>query len=201
MAVDKEIKLEIRAFYESNTLSYAKVATHFVELGYEDYKKSMENWGRTDVPRWEKNKYADIAEALESLVDESVMDAMHDKAQEMIKNKIKGDHSETVDAEVLDEEDLEAMSAAAVKQLTYKILNKNALTAKMAQNLERAEKKAKKAKTIGVLSTYHNMLTTTYTTVHGKQTNIVLSDPNHEVKSDKELEDMSSEELQDLLEE
>jgi len=201
MAVGDDVKLEIRAFYESHNLSYAKVAAHFEELGYPNYKKSMENWGRSDVPKWKKNRYASIEEALESMVDDTVMDAIHDKAKELIKDKIKKDvGGDGLDVEVLDEDDLDAMSAAAIKELIYKKLNKHALTGMMAQNLERSEKMAKKAKTIGVLATHHNMLTTTYTTIHGKQTNITLTDPNNEVKSDKELDELSTEELQALLE-
>jgi len=202
MAVGDDVKLEIRAYYECHNLSYAKVAEHFEELGYPNYKKSMENWGRNDIPRWQKNKYSSLEEALESMVDDTVMDAIHDKAKEIIKDKIKGDiGDEGLDVEVLEEEDLDAMSAAAIKELIYKKLNKHALTGMMAQNLERSEKMAKKAKTIGVLATHHNMLTTTYTTVHGKQTHVTLTDPSSEVKSTKELDEMSNEELQALLEE
>lgn len=202
MAVSDDLKLEIRAYYESHNLSYAKVAEHFEELGYRNYKKSMENWGRTDIPRWEKNKYASLEEALESMVDDTVLDAMHDKAKEIIKNKIKGDIEDGgLETDVLDEEDLDAMSNAAVKQLIFKRLNKHALSGMMAQNLERSEKMAKKAKTIGVLKTHHDMLTSTYTTIHGKQTHVTLTDPSNEVLSEKEVEDMSTAELQALLEE
>jgi len=198
MAIDTNLKLEIRAYYEANNLSYSKVAQHFEDMGHQNYKKSIEHWGRTDIPKWEKNRYTNIQEAIDNLVDETLIDDIKDKAGVLIKASLSNNLNPEIQ---IDLEDLDKMSQYAVKELIFKTLNKHSLSAMMAQNLKRSETFAKNSKTIGAVKIHHDMLTSTYSTIHGKQTQISLANPTETVINQKELADMTTQELKEMIDE
>ena len=70
MAIDKTLKLEIRAVYESNTLSVAKVLDRFNSCDIS--AKTIESWVLKE--KWIKNKFTDEKIAIEKLIDVEEME-------------------------------------------------------------------------------------------------------------------------------
>ena len=200
MAYDEDIKIKVRAYYECNDLSYPKVTKHFEDLGYEVSVKTVQAWGGNDAQvggKWVKNKYASMGEAVEALLPPEVLESVTDSVKKTIVGAMASEGGgETITPEILDAE-VEAVS----EELIWQTLNKHSLMGKMAKNLMRAEKVAKVSTAIGVHATYHGMLTSAIGTLYGKKVEMVPQDPNNKILSDKELDNMSTEELQRLVEE
>jgi CRISPR/Cas system CSM-associated protein Csm2 small subunit len=187
MAVDPTLKLEIRAVYEANNLSVAKVLDRFPDC--EVSPKTVESW--VSKEQWQKNRFVDEKEAITVLVEDTL--PMED-AKEIIKGKLlnqgQSQHSDL---------DLEEYGKVVARELCYEVLSAKSLQALMGENLLRAKRFADNSKNIGTNATYHNMLTTTVKTLYGEIKHI-----NPKVKqkiyTDEELESMSNEELDQLLE-
>ncbi len=190
MAIDKTLKLEIRAVYESNNLSVAKVLERFDDCDIS--AKTVESWVLKE--KWIKNKFEDEKIAIEKLIDTTL--PLED-AKEVIKATLVDNSHTTISTEQLNE-----YSHLVGKELAFKVLHQNTLQTMMAENLLRSERFAKVAKNIGTVATHHNMLTTTIKTLYGEIKHITTHNSNTNTKAytDEELEAMSSEELDNLLE-
>ena len=183
MAVDPTLKLKIRAVYESNNLSPRKLKeTRFSDVDVSH--KTIESW--VSKEGWKKNRCGDMTEAMDALIDATINEKMMDKAKQMVKSALG------------DDEKPEAYVEEVSSEMARRAITLGALQMKMGENLYRAEFFAKNAKSIGTVQTYHAMLTSTYQTIHGKQTNFKLLDPSEKEYSDEELERMSTEELRQL---
>lgn len=197
MAHDMDTKLKIRAFYECNDMSLAKVHLHFESLGYDVSKKTIENWARDAsqaMGKWVKNKYASKRDAVEAILPPDVLENVEESMREVIIKALMSEGGEVIEPEIIEE------SAGAVsRQLIYDTLSKHSLLGKMTANLNRAEKAAATSTSIGVHATYHQMLTSTIQTVYGKKIEMVPEDPNNKVRSDTELEEMSTADLRALM--
>ena len=188
MAIDKTLKLEIRAVYESNTLSVAKVLDRFNSCDIS--AKTIESWVLKE--KWIKNKFTDEKIAIEKLIDETL--PLED-AKEVIKATLVNNDKSTIPPDQQNE-----YSNLVGRELAFKVLHQNTLQTMMAENLIRSERFAKNAKNIGTVATHHNMLTTTIKTLYGEIKHITTHNSNTKVYTDEELEAMSYEELNNLLE-
>ena len=154
MAIDKTLKLEIRAVYESNNLSVIKVLDRFEHCDIS--AKTIESW--VSKEKWQKKRFDDEKIAIEKLIDDNLP---LKEAKEVIKAKLVQDNTtSTVEQN--------EYSHLVGKELAYKILHQNTLQTMMAENLLRSERFAKSAKNIGTVATQHNMLTTTIKTLYGE---------------------------------
>ena len=200
MAISEDVRIKVRMFYETHSLSAAKVEEHFHSIGYTEVKKkTIESWMQSDKKdgiAWVKNRYASEDEAFESLVDIGVMGQVEGKGKEILRAHLLKEHGEVLDAEVID-----SMAEAGSKEMAYRALNKQALGVKLAENLNRAEDIVKKTPSMGNVATYHGMLIQTHQTVHGKTTNIGLQNPGHHSMSDEDIKKLSTEELKQIMEE
>ena len=198
MAHDQDLKIKARAFYECNELSIAKVAGHFDALGYGNIKKTMESWAGNDKQeggKWVKGKYTNMRDAVEALLPPAVLEDVTESMKETIIKSLMDEGVGALDVDVI-----EAKAEAVSKELIFQTLNKHNLLGMMTENLQRAENSAKVSTSIGVHATFHSMLTSTIQTVYGKKVEMVPVDPNNQIMSDKEMETLSNEELQALLE-
>jgi CRISPR/Cas system CSM-associated protein Csm2 small subunit len=185
MAVDQTLKLEIRAVYESNKLSVAKTLDRFPNC--EVSPKTVESW--ISKEKWEKQRFSDEKEAVAKLLDETLP---IEQAKEILKDKILEKKEETSNM------DLEEYGQIVAKELCYEVLSAKSLQALMGENLLRAKRFADNSRNIGTNATYHNMLTTTVKTLYGEIKHINPS-AKTKIYSDEELESMSNEELDQLL--
>ncbi len=187
MAVDQTLKLEIRAVYESNNLSVAKVLERFPNC--EVSPKTVESWIKKE--NWQKNRFANEKEAITVLVDDTLP---IEDAKEIIKGKLL-----TAEQQSYTDQDLDQYGKIVAKELCYEVLSAKTLQALMGENLLRAKRFVDNSKNIGTNATYHNMLTTTVKTLYGeiKHINPKVSG---KIYTDEELEAMSNEELDNLLE-
>jgi hypothetical protein len=188
VAIDKTLKLEIRAVYESSTLSVAKVLDRFG--GCDISAKTVESWVLKE--KWIKNKFENEKIAIEKLIDETL--PLED-AKEVIKATLVNNDKNTLPPEQLNE-----YSHLVGKELAFKVLHQNTLQTMLAENILRSEGFAKVAKNIGTVATHHNMLTTTIKTLYGEIKHITTHNSNTKAYTDEELEAMSDEELENLLE-
>lgn len=199
MAIGEDVRIKVRMFYETHSLSAAKVEEHFHTIGFlEVKKKTIEYWMQSDAKAsiaWVKNRYASQDEAFEGLVDIGLMGQVEGKGKEILKAQLLKEHGELLEPEVIEE-----MAEHGAKEMAYRALNKQALGMKLAENLGRAEDLVKKSTTMGNVATYHSMLISTHQTVHGKTTNIGLQNPDSGAMSDDEIKKLSTEELKRIME-
>ena len=165
----------------------AKVAKHFEELGYEISVKTIQAWGASEG--WVKNKYADMATAVEKILPPEVLHNVDEAIKKVIVDGIVNEGG-VVDAEVV-----EASAEAISAELIYKVLSKESILGQMASNLQKAGVIAERSTSIGVKATYHGMLVSAKDAVYGKKVVMTPSDPNHRLSSDEDFEKMSREEL------
>jgi len=191
MAHDKTKKIEIRAYYESHDLSYVRVAEYFVSTGYEVSAKSIEAWGGKE--KWVKNRYSSLAEAIDKLVDDTVIDIIPEEAKTLIKEKIARDSDGTIEPDVI-----EAMAESISIELTWQTLNKRALSKELALNLNNAKFFAQNSRSIQTNAIYHDMLIKTIGALHGKDEKMPLVNPDAEIKLSKPMAEMTMEELNAL---
>ena len=194
MAIDASLKLEIRAVYESNNLSVAKVLERFPSC--EVSAKTVESWVKKE--NWTKNRFKDEKIAISELVESTLP---IEEAKEIVNTKLLSPAKTTQDADSnpsLTDIDFDLYGKVVAKELCYDVLSAKNLQALMGENLLRAKRFVDNSKNIGTNATYHNMLTTTVKTLYGEIKHI---NPNMNKKTytDEELEQMSIEELDRLL--
>ena len=194
MAIDASLKLEIRAVYESNNLSVAKVLERFPSC--EVSAKTVESWVKKE--NWTKNRFKDEKIAISELVESTLP---IEEAKEIVKTKLLSPVKTTQDEDFnpsFTDIDFDLYGKVVAKELCYDVLSAKNLQALMGENLLRAKRFVDNSKNIGTNATYHNMLTTTVKTLYGEIKHI---NPNMNKKTytDEELEQMSIEELDSLL--
>ena len=194
MAIDASLKLEIRAVYESNNLSVAKVLERFPSC--EVSAKTVESWVKKE--NWTKNRFKDEKIAISELVESTLP---IEEAKEIVKTKLLSPAKTTQDEDFnpsFTDIDFDLYGKVVAKELCYDVLSEKNLQALMGENLLRAKRFVDNSKNIGTNATYHNMLTTTVKTLYGEIKHI---NPNMNKKTytDEELEQMSIEELDRLL--
>ena len=194
MAIDMSLKLEIRAVYESNNLSVAKVLERFPLC--EVSAKTVESWVKKE--NWTKNRFKDEKIAISELVESTLP---IEEAKEIVKTKLLSPTTTTQNEEInlsFTDIDFDLYGKVVAKELCYDVLSAKNLQALMGENLLRAKRFVDNSKNIGTNATYHNMLTTTVKTLYGEIKHI---NPNMNKKTytDEELEQMSIEELDRLL--
>ena len=194
MAHDKTKKIEIRAYYESHGLSYQEVAEHFCSTGYQISKKSIENWGAKE--KWKKNRYSSLSTALDSLIDEKVIDLIPSEAKNLVRSKIEQEMGETITPDVI-----EKMSETITQELTYLTLNSRYLTKELALNLLNAKTFATRSGSIQTNAIYHRMLIDTFQAINGKDEAMPLVNPDANTGLDKPIDEYSWEELLELRKE
>lgn len=183
MAVDPTLKLEIRAVYESNNLSVAKVLERFPNC--EVSPKTVESWVTKE--KWKKNRFANEKEAVAVLVEDTLP---IEDAKEIIKGKILTE--EGIDPEVYYTGiNLDEYGKIVAKELCFDVLSAKNLQALMGENLLKAKRFADNSKGIGTNATYHNMLTTTFKTIHGEVKYINPHSSGQKIYTDEELEEMA----------
>lgn len=186
MAKDKTVKLKIRAYYESHDVTYRQLFNHFKE--YDVSQKTMEYWGREE--EWQKAKYQDLAAAVDEIYAGEIVENIESQVDALIKRRALGS--------IKDKNAEDYFANEISKELLFSATNKHFLAKEMVENLNRAKSFAVVSKSIGTNKVYHEMLTSTYATLHGRQTNIGVVNPN--VRDTQTLENMSNEELLELLE-
>jgi hypothetical protein len=200
MAISEDVRIKVRMFYETHSLSAGKVEEHFHSIGYEEVKKkTIEYWMQSDKKAgiaWVKNRYASQDEAFEGLVDIGLMGQVEGKGKEILKAQMLKEHGGALEAEVIED-----MAEQGAKEMAYRALNKRSLGVKLAENLNRAEEIVKKTPSMGNVATYHGMLISTHQTVHGKTTNIGLQNPDSKSMSDDDIKKLSTEQLKEMMEE
>ena len=194
MAIDASLKLEIRAVYESNNLSVAKVLERFPLC--EVSAKTVESWVKKE--NWTKNRFKDEKVAISELIESTL--PLED-AKEIVKTKLLNPITtgqEDNQTPNFTDIDFNLYGKIVAKELCYDVLSAKNLHALMGENLLRAKRFVDNSKNIGTNATYHNMLTTTVKTLYGEIKHI---NPNMNKKTytDEELEQMSIEELDSLL--
>ena len=194
MAIDMSLKLEIRAVYESNNLSVAKVLERFPSC--EVSAKTVESWVKKE--NWTKNRFKDEKIAISELVESTLP---IEEAKEIVKTKLLSPTTTTQNEETnpsFTDIDFDLYGKVVAKELCYDVLSAKNLQALMGENLLRAKRFVDNSKNIGTNATYHNMITTTVKTLYGEIKHI---NPNMNKKTytDEELEQMSIEELDRLL--
>ncbi len=189
MAVDQTLKLEIRAVYESNSLSVKKVLERFPQSDVSP--KTVESWVKKE--KWIKNRFVNEKEAIDKLVEQTLPLA---DAKEVVKAKLVDDK----DGNIMPPEEKDQYAGLVGRELAYKVLHQNQLQVMMAENLVRSERYAVNARNIGTVATHHNLLTTTFKTLYGEIKHITPYNPDAEIYTDEELDDKTIEELDKLLE-
>lgn len=196
MAHDMDTRTKIRAFYECNDLSFAKVFAHFDGMGYDVPKKTMEAWARDETQhggRWVKNRYDNMKTAVEQALPPEILANVEESMREVMVKALMEEGNGVIEPEIV-----EASAEAVSKELIFQTLSKHSLLGKMTKNLGRAEKVAEVSTSIGVHATFHQMLTSTIQTVYGKKIEMVPEDPNNKVLSDEEYENMDPAKLREL---
>lgn len=181
MAIDGTLKYKIRAVYESNKLSPKRI----MEERFSDAEvsvKTVESW--VSKEGWEKNKYADLALALEALLDATLEEKLLNKSKEIIT------------AEVVDTPP-EGLQEEISKEAVRKAITSHSLVHMMGENLLRMEEFAKNSRSMGTNATFQAALIQTYHAIHGKEVRHTFKDINE--VSDDDLENMSEEELKQLI--
>jgi len=191
MAVDKTLKLEIRAVYESNSLSVAKVLERFPSC--EVSAKTIEAWIKKE--NWQKNRFANEKEAIATLIESTLP---LKEAKEIIKVKLLKEQ-EDENSNKYTNIDFDTYGQIVSKELCFDVLSAKNLQALIGENLLKAKRFVDNSKNIGTNATYHNMLTTTIKTLYGEIKHINPTTLNKKIYSDEELENMSLEELDNLL--
>lgn len=196
MAIDASLKLEIRAVYESNNLSVAKVLERFPTC--EVSAKTVESWVKKE--NWTKNRFKDEKVAISELIESTL--PLED-AKEIVKTKLLNPTITTIEENPtpnFTDIDFDRYGKIVAKELCYDVLSAKNLQALMGENLLRAKRFVDNSKNIGTNATYHNMLTTTVKTLYGEIKHInPSSGVAKKVYTDEELESMSLEELDRLL--
>jgi hypothetical protein len=184
MAIDETLRVKIRAVYESNNLSVAKVmAERFPDADVS--VKTVESW--VSKYSWKKNRYADYAKALENLLDENIEKQLIEKGKELLEAEVMGD-------DVTDD-----LSKEITKEAIRKAITGHSLVNMMGENLLRAEIFAKSSKSIGTTATFQAMLIQTYTTIHGKEVRHTFKDFDSKELTEEELKNLSQEELLQIV--
>jgi|GEM_PF-1959331 len=191
MAVDKTLKLEIRAVYEANSLSVAKVLERFPSCGVS--AKTIEFWIKKE--NWQKNRFVDEKEAIAILIEDTLPIK---EAKDIIKVKLLKEQ-EIQDNNKYTNIDFDTYGQIVSKELCFDVLSAKNLQALIGENLLKAKRFVDNSKNIGTNATYHNMLTTTIKTLYGEIKHINPTTLNKKIYSDEELENMSLEELDNLL--
>ena len=164
MAIDASLKLEIRAVYESNNLSVAKVLERFPSC--EVSAKTVESWVKKE--NWTKNRFKDEKIAISELVESTLP---IEEAKEIVKTKLLSPAKTTQDEDFnpsFTDIDFDLYGKVVAKELCYDVLSAKNLQALMGENLLRAKRFVDNSKNIGTNATYHNMLTTTVKTLYGE---------------------------------
>lgn len=187
MAVDIKIKLDIRAYYEANNLTFKEVARYANTKGYGVSQKSIEYWGRKE--EWVKGRYSSLVEAYEELMDNSII---NEEIKEKTIKVVQESKSIPVTAE-------ELFANNITTEILYQASNKHFLIKEQIENLHRAKCIAASSDKIAPVKSYHDMLISTYQTIHGKQTSITVGNPN--VRDSSELESMSHDALLEIIDE
>ena len=192
MAHDKDQKIKIRAFYECNDYSYAKVAEHFAGIGVDVSKKTLEHWGREEG--WVKNRYASMESAIEDLLPPETFKLMTEATKQKVIQSMVTDAGEALTPDEVDQ-----MAMAVSDELTHQVLARRNLSGLLAKNLHNASAIAANSVSMPVLATFHNMVLQTVQTVYGKK--VELLPPSGGVGAiDEEIKTMSTEDLIRLLE-
>ncbi|QDF28983.1 hypothetical protein [Halarcobacter anaerophilus] len=192
MATDPTLKLEIRAVYEANNLSVAKVLDRFPNC--EVSAKTVESWVNNKNDPWQKNRFVDEKTAIATLVEDTLP---IEDAKEIVKSKLLTTQEPQKSSTDID---FEEYGKIVAKEICFDVLSAKNLQALMGENLLRAKRFADKSKNIGTNATYHNMLTTTVKTLYGEIKHINPG-TNKKVYTDEELEQKTPEELDIILEE
>jgi len=196
MAHDKDIKIKARAIYEcgNEKISFAKVAEQLMLRGDIDEisRKTIEYWASKDKKNgnpWIKGKYKSLSDAIEALLPKEVTENIHETVKKKIVDSMA--NADAIEPEVIDMQTKEIS-----KELVYQTLSKASLSTKLAESLLRAENIAKTMlNNMSIQATFHSMLTSTIQTVYGRKVEIAPQDPNSSILDDKELAQMSTEEL------
>jgi hypothetical protein len=187
MAKDQTVKLKIRAFYESHNTSVKQLYDRFDK--YDISYKTIAYWIKNE--NWVKSKYNELQDAIDALIVDEVSSSIDKKVKTMVSKKV-------VLGEIEDKNRAEDYFINEVAtELMFSCVSKHFLAKEMVSNLRIAKEFAVSSEHIGTNKTYHDMLTSTYQTIHGKQTNIGLINPT--ITDNKELENMSSEELLEFI--
>lgn len=195
MAIDMSLKLEIRAVYESNNLSVAKVLERFPSC--EVSAKTIESWVKKE--NWTKNRFKDEKVAISELIESTLP---IEDAKEIVKTKLLNPTANLKNEDFIPsftDIDFDLYGKVVAKELCYDVLSAKNLQALMGENLLRAKRFVDNSKNIGTNATYHNMLTTTVKTLYGEIKHINPSGATKKIYTDEELEAMSLEELDRLL--
>lgn len=189
MATDPTLKLEIRAVYEANNLSVAKVLDRFPNC--EVSPKTVERWVSNEG--WQKNRFVDEKTAIATLVEDTLP---IEDAKEIVKSKLLTTQEPKKSSTDID---FEEYGKIVAKEICFDVLSAKNLQALMGENLLRAKRFVDSSRNIGTNATYHNMLTSTVKTLYGEIKHINPG-TNKKIYTDEELEAMSNEELDNLLE-
>lgn len=195
MAIDMSLKLEIRAVYESNNISVAKVLERFPSC--EVSAKTIESWVKKE--NWTKNRFKDEKVAISELIESTLP---IEDAKEIVKTKLLNPTGNPKNEDFIPsftDIDFDLYGKVVAKELCYDVLSAKNLQALMGENLLRAKRFVDNSKNIGTNATYHNMLTNTVKTLYGEIKHINPSGATKKIYTDEELEAMSLEELDRLL--
>lgn len=187
MAIDESLKLEIRARYESSNLSVAKVLEGFPNCDVSP--KTVESWIKKED--WKKNRFANEKEAIKDLIEGTLP---IEKAKDILKESMTKDKKFT-------DIDLDRYGKVLASELCFDVLSAKKLQLLMGENLLRAKTFVDNSKSISTNATYHNMLTTTVKALYGEIKHINPTRNNDKIYTDAELEAMSLEELDRIIEE
>ncbi|NKQ40048.1 MAG: hypothetical protein HF962_00540 [Sulfurovum sp.] len=194
MAYNTDDKMRIRAFYETHDLSARATAQHFQEIGYSVSEKTVQGWARKE--EWVKQRFDSLETAVAALLPEDLLSRVGDTVKQQIieqaTDAIEG-RTEPLPTEIIGD-----YAEKVSRELIWQNLSREALLGKMANNLRKADKIAEGSSSMGVVATYHGMLTSAIQTVHGKQISIIS--PNKNSLSQEELDSLSTEELMARLE-
>jgi len=185
MAVDESLKEDIKIYYETHSLSVAKVYDVFSECDVS--KKTIEAWVTNE--RWTKNKYPNAkAKAKETLTASVVKNIKDDAKDELLKALEEDAQNQTPE-----------YNEKVVAELINDELSLTGIQVKMAKNLKRAEVFAEHSKSITTNKTFHDMLVSTHQVMHGKQPTFVINNLNGNI-SGEEMKNMSKDELKKIIE-
>jgi len=191
MAIDKDIKLKIRAKYESSDISAKKVAEEFRADGVDVSEKTVQAWIRKEG--WVKGRFGSLAEAIEELLPKEVLESVGEEVKKRIIDSMAG--KEVVSGEVIDK-----YAEAVSKEVIWQQLSRNSLLGKLGQNLQRAENNVSITPSMGNVATYHGMLISTIQTMYGKKVDISIDNPALQGLGDEELKNKSTDELIEIIE-
>ncbi len=167
MAYDETLKAKVRAGYESQNLSYRKL--HEFYSHEIPSHKTIESWAKADSAKgvpWLKNRYRNLSDAIDAVVEKG-MDALHEEATSLIKNRLK--EGQVVPVELVDND---AYIEALGKEEVVKVLTKKNYMEMMDSNLLEAQPIAKLSTHINVKATFQMMIKSVVETKYGKNINL-----------------------------